>query len=461
VPVFLVGVMALVTLGSGGIKPNVVTLGANQFDPKDPSTEENKKSFFQYFYLAINLGSIISHGYLSSAAVSGAPSIGVPVEDGYFYAYCISASFMLFALLTFIFAKRFYRKDEAAGGKDDGIMKQFLATLMEGSGQCMGKIALLGWFLIPCIIIVTIVNAFAENDALKTACLAIDVLCILCLIIAHQDNSWLPQNGITAALDCVPVIVAANVCYGTVEFSIGSFFQSSACQMDTRLHKDDVDGFQFSGDFFRLANPIAIILWTPILDSVIYPTLKKCLGRDVSAALKITGAYLFAMAAQGTAAMLETIRLGKPVLDFESRCAPTIDGEHVHGSDMNAFWMLVPYAVAGMGEIMVYPVIQHLAYQGAPVELKSLMQAFCLFTMGALPNAVASAISQGLSTWMPNNLNEGNLPLAYLVNCSICLLGLTLFWTTWCRAPIHVKLGQDVAVISNKDDDQHDHAEPI
>merc|ERR1712087_211156 len=71
--------------------------------------------------------------------------------------------------------------------------------------------------------------------------------------------------------------------------------------------------------------------------------------------------------------------------------------------------------------------------------MKSLMQAFCLFTMGALPNAVASAVSQGEAAWVPNNLNNGNLALAYMVNCGIGLTGLLLFWTMWRIAPPHVK----------------------
>jgi peptide/histidine transporter 3/4 len=440
VPLFLIGLMALVTVGSGGIKPNVVTIGANQYDPADPSSEENKKSFFQYFYLAINAGSVISHGYLSTAAVSGAPYMGVPVEYGYFFAYMVGASFMLIAILTFVSGKPRYRKDFSSEGKQKGIIRNLFGTIITNSGSCMGKVAVFGWFLIPCIIIATIVDAFVESKELKMLCLTMDALCIISLIVAHRENSWLPVGGVSAVLDCVPVIVAANVCYGTVDNSMSGLFQSSACQMNTRANKHEVDGFQFSGDFFRLGNPVAIVLWTPILDGFVYPGLARCLGKPVSAAWKITGAYMFMIFAQLIAALLEHIRMNRPGLDFESRCAPLADdGTHIHGSDMSAFWMMVPYAVSGISEIMIYPVIQHLAYQGSPSEMKPFMQAFCQFSMGALPSAVASAVSQGTAAWVPNNLNDGHLVLVYMVNCSICLAGLLIFWTTWRMAPPHVK----------------------
>ena len=76
---FLPGLFLFVTVGSGCIKPCVVTLGADQFDPKDPDQVEEKAKFFNYFYWAINLGATVSYGYLTHLALNGqAPSISEP-----------------------------------------------------------------------------------------------------------------------------------------------------------------------------------------------------------------------------------------------------------------------------------------------------------------------------------------------------------------------------------------------
>ena len=50
----------IVALGTGGIKPNVNAFGADQFDETDPEENEEKRSFFNWFYFAINLGGILA-----------------------------------------------------------------------------------------------------------------------------------------------------------------------------------------------------------------------------------------------------------------------------------------------------------------------------------------------------------------------------------------------------------------
>jgi dipeptide/tripeptide permease len=52
----LFGALGVIALGTGGIKPNVSAFGADQFDEKDPQDKREKESFFNWFYLAINIG---------------------------------------------------------------------------------------------------------------------------------------------------------------------------------------------------------------------------------------------------------------------------------------------------------------------------------------------------------------------------------------------------------------------
>lgn len=453
VPLYLFGTMVLVTLGSGGIKPNVVTIGADQIDPADPDYRTSVKSFFQYFYLAINLGSIISHGFLSSTAVSGLPVAGISIEYGFFFSYMVAASFMLLAVIAFVAGKRWYREGGALD--DNGVLSSFFGALREGSGTTKGKIAIVGWALVPGIIVASLANAFMSSDVMKTVCLVMDCACLVCLVVAHLDNSWLPPSGIRQCMDCVPVLLVGNIFYGILDSSIGSFFQSQACQMDTRWDRHDKGSFQFSGDSFRLANPLAIIIWTPFLVRCVYPFVERCIGRGVSTGMKVTAGYVFAIASQLTASCLERARLAAPVTDLESRCAPMLpDGTHIRASDMSAVWMMLPYALAGMGEISVYPVLQAVAYEGSPPEMRSLMLAFTYFAMGALPNAMASGVSQALSSLVPNDLNKGDLGFVYIINCGIGVFGLLVFWLVWKLAPKRLRLSEDAE--QEKEDEEED-----
>jgi len=71
--------------------------------------------------------------------------------------------------------------------------------------------------------------------------------------------------------------------------------------------------------------------------------------------------------------------------------------------------------------------------------MKSLLQAFNLFAMGALPNAVASSISQALKAQVPNDLNNGNLPVVYFLNSAIGLVGIFCFFFVFHHAPERLK----------------------
>lgn len=56
---FLYGSLALIALGTGGIKPCVSSFGADQFDEADEKEVQKKYSFFNWFFFAINMGALL------------------------------------------------------------------------------------------------------------------------------------------------------------------------------------------------------------------------------------------------------------------------------------------------------------------------------------------------------------------------------------------------------------------
>jgi peptide/histidine transporter 3/4 len=66
----------LISFGTGGIKPNVSTLGADQFDTKYEQDRIEKESFFNYFYWMINLGALISYTLVAYICQYGINGVG-------------------------------------------------------------------------------------------------------------------------------------------------------------------------------------------------------------------------------------------------------------------------------------------------------------------------------------------------------------------------------------------------
>ena len=133
---FLPGLFLFVTIGSGCIKPCVVTLGADQFDPKDPSQVEEKAKFFNYFYWAINLGATVSYGYLTHLALNGqAPSISEPW--GFFASFLIPAVSFVIGIVVFVGGSPRY-KHAPPSSSVLGEFGQIVYTAGKRSTQGMG-----------------------------------------------------------------------------------------------------------------------------------------------------------------------------------------------------------------------------------------------------------------------------------------------------------------------------------
>jgi peptide/histidine transporter 3/4 len=50
----------LIALGNGGIKPNVSSMGADQFDESHAKEKKHMSSFFNWYYFIISIGSLLS-----------------------------------------------------------------------------------------------------------------------------------------------------------------------------------------------------------------------------------------------------------------------------------------------------------------------------------------------------------------------------------------------------------------
>ncbi|EOD29744.1 hypothetical protein EMIHUDRAFT_253861, partial [Emiliania huxleyi CCMP1516] len=301
VPLFLFGVLVLVALGTGGIKPNISPFGADQIDPATEGAEAHKSSFFMYLYLTVNVGCLVAFGFLANGFAGRcrtlAPSAGLPgyiaIEDGFFFCYVLTAGLMATAVAVFFAGTPIYRK-ESFECASRPVLGPFFSRILEGRGTAKGKISLLGWVLLPTIIVLSILQVFVPWPFLTTLSLAADLLCIGCLCVAHRDNSWLGKpDAVTRCLDIVPVVVVGNVTFDTLYNTMFSYFYEQGCQMDTRVGSD---GMQLNAAFFNLGSSIAVVFLTPVIEKAM---------RSTSGTFKVMCGIFMGAASQLVAAVIE------------------------------------------------------------------------------------------------------------------------------------------------------------
>jgi len=97
-----IGLFGGIAIGTGAIKANMLIFGADQFDPNDPNEVSQNNGFFAYFNRVVNLGALVSYGYLSVLCVTG--SGFVPKEYGYFVTFAICGGVMVLAIALFVSA---------------------------------------------------------------------------------------------------------------------------------------------------------------------------------------------------------------------------------------------------------------------------------------------------------------------------------------------------------------------
>ncbi|KAF6156233.1 hypothetical protein GIB67_030236 [Kingdonia uniflora] len=112
--------MALYTLalGTGGTKPNISTIGADQFDEFNPKEKAHKLSFFNWWMFSIFLGTLFANTFL------------VYIQDnvGWTIGYGLPTIGLAISIIIFVMGTRFYRHKVPAGSPFTRMAKVIVAA---------------------------------------------------------------------------------------------------------------------------------------------------------------------------------------------------------------------------------------------------------------------------------------------------------------------------------------------
>eukprot|EP00930_Biecheleria_cincta_P019315 TRINITY_DN14772_c0_g1_i1.p1 TRINITY_DN14772_c0_g1~~TRINITY_DN14772_c0_g1_i1.p1 ORF type:complete len:500 (-),score=73.12 TRINITY_DN14772_c0_g1_i1:136-1590(-) len=292
IPLYLVGAFVFVALGTGAIKPNVMNFGADQYDAEDEVERAQQKAFFSYFYLTINVGVVVAMGFTVNLATSESTTLGA--GDGYFKAYCIAAGAMVLAIFSFALGTPKY---VGKGGVTHTPMVSIIRghLVCSARNSCRGAICLAGWIMVPVYMAIVLagsmLSSFPQVSQIMTwTAMGLAVLSCAILVFSHINNDFIQGSGsgggnadptpgsistsdVRGALQCVPTIICINVGFNIPYNAMNNAYPAQACQMDTRLF-----GQQLNGSFFSLGDAFAIILLVPLFETFLYPALKSCRG---------------------------------------------------------------------------------------------------------------------------------------------------------------------------------------
>ena len=115
--VFFIG-LYLVALGTGGVKPCVWPFGPDQFDDTNLKEKAKKGAFFNWFYFATNMGSLVASSFL----------VWVQDNAGWSVGFGIPLLFMGIGIVSFFSGTLFYRFQKSGGSPLKRIFQVVVAT---------------------------------------------------------------------------------------------------------------------------------------------------------------------------------------------------------------------------------------------------------------------------------------------------------------------------------------------
>ncbi|CAA0811553.1 Protein NRT1/ PTR FAMILY 8.3, partial [Striga hermonthica] len=396
----------LIALGTGGIKPCVSSLGADQFDDTDPVESVKKGSFFNWFYFSINIGALVSSSLI----------VWIQDKCGWGLGFGIPALFMGVAIVSFLSGTPLYRFQKP-GGSPITRMWQVVVGCCRKWNVALPSDSSLLYETTDKRSAIEGSRKLLHTDELKW----LDKAAVVC--DGERKCCTVTQVEELKILIRMFPIWATGIVFSAVYAQMSTMFVEQGSVMDT-----SVPGFPtltIPPASLSTFDVVSVILWVPIYDRFIVPAARRLTGcpRGFSELQRMGVGLFLSVLCMSAAAIVEVRRLA---LAPAPSPAP---------APMNVFWQVPQYFLLGAAEVFMFIGQLEFFYDQSPDAMRSLCSALSLLTT-ALGNYLSSFIvtvvtglttSGGRKGWIPDNLNEGRLDLFFSLLAGLSLLNLLLY----------------------------------
>jgi proton-dependent oligopeptide transporter, POT family len=328
----------LIALGSGGIKPLVVSFVGDQFDQ---SNKQRAKIVFDAFYWSINFGSFFASLLMPIflRKYGGAVAFGIP-------------GVLMFIATAIFFAgrKRYVRIPPTPPNPDSflNVARTALFTHASGDSRTGLIIAAIGAALA-----VSSIACIGSLGFVAAVCLA-----LVFLLAFGGIGAWLNLERASAkhsqtAVDGVRAVLRILIIFAMITPFWSLFDQKASTWVLQADAMTKPDWFQSAQ--MQALNPILVLLLIPFNNLILYPTLKK-FGVELSS--------------------LKRIGLGITFAGLSWIAAAVIQLAMDDGNSVSVVWQVLPYVLLTLGEVWVSATGIEFAYSQAPRSMKGVIMAF-------------------------------------------------------------------------------------
>ena len=354
----------LIALGSGGIKPLVVSFCGDQFDQ---SNKDKAKVVFDAFYWIINFGSFFASLFAPLLLMHFGPAV----------AFGIPGVLMFIATVIFWAGRRQYVNVPPSGNDPDSFLNVIRTALRERrAGQGNGGAVIAWGGIVVAVLMLALWALKAVGVALPwwpdsfgfviTACLALGVLIAFGGWGASLQLDRARGRHPDAAVDGVRAVLRILIVFALVT-PFWSLFDQKASTWIIQGNAMVVPHEAWwwpswlvkSPAQMQALNPLLVMLLIPFNNLVLYPLLRR-MGFVVTALRRMGWGIAFSGVSWIVAGVLQL----------------WIDG----GAEVSLAWQSLPYLLLTFGEVLVSATALEFAYSQAPHAMKGVIMAFWYLT---------------------------------------------------------------------------------
>uniref|UniRef100_A0A2K6KRK1 Solute carrier family 15 member 1 n=1 Tax=Rhinopithecus bieti TaxID=61621 RepID=A0A2K6KRK1_RHIBE len=341
--------LALIALGTGGIKPCVSAFGGDQFEE---GQEKQRNRFFSIFYLAINAGSLLSTIITPMLRVQ---QCGIHSKQAcYPLAFGVPAALMAVSLIVFIIGSGMYKK-------------------LQPQGNIMSKVAKCIHFAIK--------NRFRHRSK----------------AFPKREHwlDWAKEKYDERLISQIKMVMRVMFLYIPLPMFWALFDQQgSRWTLQAATMSGKIGALEIQPDQMQTVNAILIVIMVPIFDAVLYPLIAKC-GFNFTSLKKMTVGMFLASLAFVAAAIVQ-VEIDKTLPVFPKGNEIQIKVLNIGNNTMN---------ISLPGEMVTLdPLSQTNAYMTFDVNK---LTSINISSPGSPVTAVTDDFKQGqrhtLLVWAPNH----------------------------------------------------------
>ncbi|KAL5851732.1 hypothetical protein ACOSQ3_006850 [Xanthoceras sorbifolium] len=402
------GALYILAVGTGGTKPNISTIGADQFDDFEPKEKIQKLSFFNWWMFSIFFGTLFANTVL------------VYIQDnvGWTLGYALPTLGLLVSIGIFVAGTPFYRHRVPAGSPFTRMAKVIVAairkwkvTLPSDPKQLyeldLEHYAKKGKYRIES----TPGLRFLNKASVKTGSTDPSMLCSVTQVEETKQM-----------LRMIPIRIATFV-PSTMVAQTNTLFVKQGTTLDRHIGNFKIPPASLAG-FVTLSFLVCVVLYDRVFVKVIRKWTKN--PRGITLLQRMGIGLVFHICIMVVASLTERYRLS-----VAKKHGVVENGGQV---PLSIFVLLPQFILMGTADAFMEVSKIEFFYDQAPESMNSLGTAYSAVTLG-VGNFISSFLLSTVSRiteehgrgWILNNLNASHLDYYYAFFAILNFLNFIFF----------------------------------